>query len=260
MKIISVANQKGGVGKTTTVVNLASALAIIGKRVLLIDLDAQGNASTSFGIEMKLRTHNIFRVFTEGLDINNAILQTEIPGLDIITSVIDLAGVDTILYGKKERELILKKHMESLHSKYDYVFIDNGPSLNILMVNALIASDSILIPVQCEFLAMEGIAYLMETIKLIRNTLNPTLEIEGILLTMFDKRNILCRQVQDEIRGEFRDMVYDITIPRNIKLPESTSHGKPAIVYDTKCLGSISYIMLAQEFLDRNKSIATKAS
>ncbi len=252
MKIISLSNQKGGVGKTTTAVNLATAVAISGRKVLLVDLDSQGNASTSLGLGVNKRSINIYDVFIGKAEINSAVIVTDIPNLDIITSIVDLASIDKKLIGVAQKELILKQQLSKLNIKYDFIFIDCGPSLGLLTINALSSSHSVIIPLQCEFLAMEGLAYLLGTLKLIQNTINKNLHIEGIVLTMYDKRNKLCVQVEEEVRKEFKNLVYNTTIPRNIKLSESPSHGKPAIMYDTKCSGSISYLMLAQEFINKN--------
>lgn len=251
-KIIAITNQKGGVGKTTTAVNLSAAIAISGKSVLLIDFDPQGNASTSLDISVAKRKNSIYDVMISNIDINKAILTTAVPNLHIIPSVMDLAGIDNIIVNKKKKELILKTEITKIQDKYDYIFIDCGPSLSLLSINALIASNSVLIPVQCEFLAMEGIAYLISTLRLIKTTVNKELFIEGIVLTMLDKRNKLCNAVSEEVRKEFIDLVYNVIIPRNIKLTEAPSHKKPAIIYDVKSLGSVSYIMLAKEFMLKN--------
>lgn len=251
-KIISIASQKGGVGKTTTTVNLGTALAVAGKKTLVIDLDPQGNTSTGMGIPIGQRQTTIYEVLVCDVEIENAILATSIPNLDIITSNVNLAATEIELVGINAKEIKLKNKLSSITPKYDYIFIDCGPSLGLLTINALSASHSLIIPLQCEFFAMEGLAYLLNTISFIQHTLNPSLYLEGILLTMNDRRNKLSQQVEEEVRGQFSDLVYKTVIPRNIKLSEAPSHGKPAIIYDTKCLGSIAYLMLANELINKN--------
>ena len=254
-RIIAVANQKGGVGKTTTAINLATAFSVIGKDVLLLDLDPQGNASTGLGVTQEDRKYNIYNLMRGEVDINQIIISTEIPNFDIIPSTIDLVAVEVELITKFGKEIILKREIAELRKKYDLIFIDCGPSLGLLTVNALTAADSVLIPLQAEFFALEGLAHLLNTIMLIKKSLNSTLVIEGILLTMSDRRNRLSQQVESELREKFGELVYESVIPRNIKLSEAPSHGKPAIVYDTKCMGSISYIMLAQEIIKIHKMV-----
>ncbi len=251
-KIIAISNQKGGVGKTTTTVNLATALAIIGNKILLIDLDPQGNASTSLGIKNPMRKKNIYQVMSEGFGINSCIALTEIPNLEIIPSIVDLAVIEKS--PDQKRNSILKEQISKLENRYHYILIDCSPSLGTLTINALTAATSVLIPVQCEFLAMEGLAHLLNTLNLIKNTTNKRLYINGIILVMTERRKNLCIQVEEEIRREFSDLVYETTIPRNIKLAEAPSYGKPALLYDTKCSGSISYMMLTKEFLSRDKN------
>jgi chromosome partitioning protein len=252
-KIICVANQKGGVGKTTTAINLTTALAAVGKRVLLIDLDPQGNASTGLGVDNDQRTKTIYDVLISNFPIEAALIKTEIPKLDTIPSTIDLAAAEVELFEMEYKEAILKTKLYSLINKYDFIFIDCPPSLGLLTINALSAADSILIPLQCEFFALEGLAHLMNTITLIKKSSNPNLKIEGIILTMMDRRNNLSVSVENDVRETFKDLVYKTVIPRNIKLSESPSHGKPALIYDTKCVGSLAYIMLAKEVLDKNQ-------
>lgn len=252
-KVFVVINQKGGVGKTTTAINLATAFAVVGHRVLLIDLDPQGNASTGIGVPPDDRGKTVYDLLISDLELDQAVVETAIPHLHLLPSTVDLVAAEIELINIPSREAILKKKIARSQNKYDYVFIDCGPSLGILTVNALAAAQSIIIPLQCEFFAMEGLAHLVNTINLIKRTINPDLFIEGLLLTMLDRRNKLSQQVEQELRGKFGTLVYNTVIPRNIKLSEAPSHGKPAIVYDTKCLGSISYIMLAQEMLKLNK-------
>lgn len=250
-KVIAIANQKGGVGKTTTAVNLSAAFAIVGQKVLLVDLDPQGNASTGLGIVTDERKNNVYGLLREEIDIQEVIIKTEIENLDLICATIDLVAVESELIKIVGKELILKKQIALIKANYDLIIIDCGPSLGLLTINALAVADSILIPLQAEFFALEGLAYLLNTINIVKNSLNSTLHIEGILLTMNDKRNRLSQQVEEEVRENFGDLVYNIIIPRNIKLSEAPSHGQAAIIYDTKCSGSISYLMLAQEILKK---------
>ena len=254
-RIIAIANQKGGVGKTTTAINLATAFSVIGKEVLLLDLDPQGNASTGLGITQESRRYNVYNLMREEININQIIIPIEIPNFDVIPSTIDLVAVEVELITKFGKEIILKRKLNELQKRYNLIFIDCGPSLGLLTINALTAANSVLIPLQAEFFALEGLAHLLNTIALIKKSLNPTLVIEGILLTMSDRRNRLSQQVESELREKFGELVYESVIPRNIKLSEAPSHGKPAVIYDTKCMGSISYIMLAQEIIKIHKNM-----
>lgn len=251
--IISMANQKGGVGKTTTAVNLATALAATEKKVLLIDYDPQGNASTGLGIEFKQRTVNIYDVMTGQVSIHDAVLPTDIPSLHIIPATVDLSAAEVELVNVPEREFILKRHLNNIQANFDYVLIDCPPSLGILTLNALVASDAVMIPLQCEFYALEGLSHLMKTIQRIKKRLNPTLRLDGVVLTMYDKRNKLTTQIESDVRQYFGKDVFETVIPRNVKMSEAPSHGKPAIIYDHRCVGSVAYMHLAREVLEREQ-------
>lgn len=247
--ILSVVNQKGGVGKTTTSTNLATALAACGYKVLLVDLDPQGNASTGFGIEHDRRKDSVYDLF-RGRDARSVITKTEIPGLDIIPSNIDLVAAEMELVSTRGREFVLKSKLSEIGSLYQYIIVDCPPSLGLLTVNALVASDKVLIPMQCEFYAMEGLSHLLKTVELIRKGLNTNLSIEGILLTMYDKRNRLTEQIEQDIRSCMGDLVFKSVIPRNVRISEAPSYGKPVMIYDHKCAGAISYMLLAREILE----------
>ena len=250
VKIISVANQKGGVGKTTTSINLATSLSTINKKILLIDADPQGNASTGIGISYEKRNPNLYDLIVgEALD-ERAIKNTIVPGLDIITSNTNLAASEIELAEIKNREFVLSNILSKIKD-YDYILIDCPPALGLLTINALVASNSIIIPLQSEFFALEGISSLVNSIELIRESFNPKLVIEGILLTMVDKRNSLSSLVEKDVRNHFGETVYKTTIPRNVKVSEATSHGKPAILYDINSSGSMAYIGLAREIINK---------
>ena len=248
-KIISITNQKGGVGKTTSCVNLASYIADVGYKVLLIDLDPQGNACTSVGVEAEKGQATIYEVLLGEASIDESTYQSELKNLKVIPSTVDLAGAEVDLVYMDNRENILKEALQNYKAQYDYIFIDCPPSLGLLTVNALTATDTIIIPIQCEYFALVGLGQLMNTVRLIKKHLNPNIEIEGVLLTMKDNRSNLVSQVSDEIRKYFGDKVYDTFIPRNIRLAESPSHGKPIILYDNKSKGAIAYKSLCDEFL-----------
>lgn len=252
-KIFAIVNQKGGVGKTTTSINLATAFAAVGHSVLLIDLDPQGNSSTGLGLPYKNRKCTVYDVLLDGASLSSSIVSTEIPNLSLLPSTVDLSAAEVELAQIQKREFILKKALSPVRDTFDYIFIDCPPSLGLLTINALIASDSAIIPLQCEFFALEGLSHLMKTIELVRKHLNPSLAIEGVILTMYDRRNKLSEQVEDDIRRYLKDRVYRTVIPRNIRLSEAPSHGKPAIVYDFKCAGSQSYIYLAKEILEKQE-------
>lgn len=246
-KIISIVNQKGGVGKTTTAINLSTVLAVMHNRVLIIDLDAQGNSSSGLGIKQEGRKITSYHVLTDLDNIENAILKTDIPQLSIITSNTNLAAVEIELINRNAQELILKKKIDAVRQNYDYIIIDCPPSLNLLTLNALVASDEVIIPMLCDFYSLEGLSHLLKTIEIVEKKLNPKIKIGGILFTMYDKRNKLTEMVENDVRSCLGKLVFNTIIPRNIKLSEAPSHGKAAIIYDHKCSGSVAYIELAKE-------------
>ena len=253
-KIIAITNQKGGVGKTTTAINLATSMAAIKKSVLLIDLDPQGNASTGLGIEVKDRVFGTYEILGDEKNLEGAIKKTIIPGLEIISATVDLSAVEIELVDAKDRMNRLQRYSEELKKKYDFIFIDCPPSLGLLTINALTAADSLLIPLQCEFFALEGLSHLKSTIKRIKNKLNKQIYIEGILLTMYDKRNRISLEVKEEVKKHFGKYVLKTVIPRNVRLSEAPSHGLPAILYDINAPGSQAYISLAKEMLLRSNT------
>ncbi|NLB27185.1 MAG: ParA family protein [Bacteroidales bacterium] len=252
-KIISLANQKGGVGKTTTAINLAASLAVLEQEVLIIDADPQANATSGFGFDVRNVQASIYECIVDGIEPERVILKTEIEKLDIIPSHIDLVGAEIEMLNLPNREKVLRNTIAGLKDKYDFIFIDCSPSLGLITVNALTASDSVIIPVQCEYFALEGLGKLLNTVKIIQNRLNPELEIEGFLLTMFDSRLNLSTQVLEEVKRHFQEMVFETVIQRNVKLSESPSHGKPVILYDASSKGAINHMNLAREILQRNK-------
>ena len=252
-KIIAFANQKGGVGKTTTCVNVAAYLAAMGKNVLIVDMDPQGNASSGVGIEKSNELKTLYNVIDKEVMIDEIILPTVIVGLDIVPATVDLAGAEIDLVQMNSREHVVKKALDRVKDKYDFILIDCPPSLGLLTVNALTASDSVLIPIQCEFYALEGLSQLMNTIRLIIHHLNTELKIEGVVLTMKDNRSNLVAEVSEEVRKFFNTKVYETYIPRNIRLAEAPSHGLPIILYDTSSKGANAYLSLAEEILNRNK-------
>ena len=252
-KIIAIANQKGGVGKTTTTINLAASLAAEGKRVLIIDADPQANATSGYGIDPRSMTSSIYECMVDDYPLLGSQVATCMKGLDLIGSRIDLAGAELELINKPDRERVLERLLGPVAESYDYVLIDCSPSLGLITVNALTASDSVLIPVQAEYFALEGIAQLLNTVRIIKSRLRPQLEIEGFLLTMYDARLRLANQIFEELKGHFGDMVFTTVIPRNIKLSESPSHGLPVILYDPDSRGAIAYTQLAKELRSRNK-------
>ncbi len=256
MRVIAVANQKGGVGKTTTAINLGTALAAVGKRVLVLDCDAQGNASTGFGIEPVARRKSSYDVLVGDGTLAEAILKTKVPNLDLIPGDENLAGVETLLHQDPRKNFKLREAFAAFRASgndYDTVLIDCPPSLSTVTINAMVASNAVLVPLQCEFLAMEGLSQILRTIELVRAGLNPDLEIQGVVLTMYDKRNNLSDQVANEVRTYLGAKVYQTVIPRNVRLSEAPSFGLPAILYDHKCSGSEAYIMLAQELMQRER-------
>ena len=250
-KIISLANQKGGVGKTTTAINLSAALAKAGEKVLLIDADPQANASSGLGVDIRTLDRTIYECLVNGIDPTTAIINTRVKGLDIIPSHIDLVGAEIEMLNIDNRENILKGIVSPLRDKYDYILIDCSPSLGLITVNALTASDSVIIPVQCEFFALEGIAKLLNTVKIIKQKLNPGLKIEGFLLTMYGNRLRLSNQVYEEVKRHFGDLVFDTVIARNVRLSEAPSHGLSVLEYDSSSKGAKNYTALAKELLKK---------
>ncbi len=253
-RILAISNQKGGVGKTTTTVNLATAMAAVGKRVLVIDMDPQGNASTSLGIDHKHRNINIYHVLSGGAVLCAAIVPTAIPNLSVIPSGVDLAAAELELVDLENRQERLKKSIENQCDGWDFVLIDCPPSLGLLTLNALVAADAVMVPLQAEFLALEGISHLVRTIERVKKSFNPRLEIQGIVLTMVDKRNNLSEMVESDVREFFGAKVYTTTIPRNVRISEAPSHGKPVLIYDLHSKGSRAYLDLAGEVLKRELS------
>jgi chromosome partitioning protein len=251
-KIIALANQKGGVGKTTTTINLAASLAILEKKVLVIDADPQANATSGLGFDHKTIKTSIYECIVDEIDINKIVLNTEIDNLDLIPSHIDLVGAEIEMLNLPNREKVLKHTIDRLKNHYDFILIDCSPSLGLITVNALTAADSVIIPVQCEYFALEGLGKLLNTIKIIQNRLNPELEIEGFLLTMYDSRVNLSNQVYEEVKRHFQDMVFDTVIQRNVKISEAPSYGKPVVLYDASARGAINHMNLAREILQRN--------
>lgn len=263
-RVIAIVNQKGGVGKTTTTVNLATAMAAVGKRVLVVDADPQGNASTGFGLSRADRGLGSYELMFDGMSVEDVVTQTPIPGLAIITSSADLAGAEIQLVNSEQRESRMRAALNRSAKDYDFILIDCPPSLNLITLNALVAADALLVPLQVEFYALEGISSLLQTVEAVRTRFNPDLEIQGVVLTMFDKRNGLSEAVASDVRAYFGAQVYETVIPRNVRVSEAPSHGKPVLLYDLKCPGSRSYMHLASEFLrreaERAEAVATAAA
>jgi len=262
-RIIALANQKGGVGKTTTAINLGTALAAIGERVLIVDLDPQGNASTGLGIDRRNRNTSTYDVLIGEAPLRDAVVPTAVPRLHIAPSTMDLSGLELELGNTRDRAYRLRDAIAALNDNvappldYTYVLIDCPPSLNLLTVNAMAASDAILVPLQCEFFALEGLSQLLQTVEQVRSTLNPNLSIHGVVLTMFDSRNNLSNQVVADVRQFMGKKVYDTMIPRNVRISEAPSYGKPVLVYDLKCVGSEAYLKLATEVIQRERELRT---
>lgn len=253
-KIISITNQKGGVGKTTTAINLAASLAAAEKRTLLIDADSQGNATSGMGVNIDdVKSNNLYTCMTKNRPLEETLVKTQIPHLEIVPANQDLIGVELEFVSLKDREKRLRNLVRALTVPYDYIIIDCPPSLGLLTVNAMVASDSLLVPLQCEYFAMEGLGHLLKTMEIIKKYLNPTLYLGGILLTMYDSRNLLSHRVSDDVRENFGNLVFDTVIPRNVRLSESPSHGLPIILYDIKSRGALSYLELAKEIMKNGR-------
>ena len=255
MKIISIANRKGGVGKTTTTVNIATALSAVDKSVLVIDLDPQGNATTSMGLSKKRGQYSSYDVFVGKCAVQEAILKTALPRFDMIPSSPDLAAAEIELVDVDSREFVLQNALKSLSGQYDYILIDCPPSLNLITINALVASNSVIVPLQCEFLALEGLADLMKNINAIKRNFNAELKLQGIVLTMFSRQNNLSKMIEADVRKYFGDKVYQTVIPRSVRIAEAPSFGKPILIYDFKSVGAQAYLALAKEFLKREKEL-----
>jgi chromosome partitioning protein len=263
-RVLAVANQKGGVGKTTTAINLGTALAAVGQRTLLLDIDPQGNASTGLGVPRTARRVTTYDVLISERPLADAVVPSSVPGLDLAASDADLSGVELELGAQARRSYRLRDAVAGLNKPgsdpvYSYVLIDCPPSLNLLTINAMTAADAVLVPLQCEFFALEGLSQLMRTVELVRGSLNPKLEIQGVVLTMYDRRNSLSQQVEQDVRSHFGDTVYNTVIPRNVRVSEAPSYGKPALVYDIACAGSQAYMKLAAELIAREKTRRVKA-
>ena len=258
-RVLAIANQKGGVGKTTTAINLGTALAAIGETVLILDLDPQGNASTGLGIDRKSREHSTYDVLTGAATLRQAVLPTAVPRLHIASSTMDLSGLELEIGRERDRAFRLREALRALNINsdihFDYVLVDCPPSLNLLTVNAMAAANAILVPLQCEFFALEGLSQLLKTVDQVKQSLNPELTIHGVVLTMYDARNNLSGQVVADVREFMGKKVYDTVIPRNVRVSEAPSHGKPVLIYDLKCVGSEAYLRLATELIQREREM-----
>ncbi len=252
-RVLAVANQKGGVGKTTTAVNLATALAACGRDVLVVDLDPQGNATTGLGLLGQRREKSIYQVITEGAPLADAMLSTMVGGMTLVPSSLELVGAEVELVSRERREFRLRDALESVVNAFDYVLIDCPPALGLLTLNALVAADAVLVPLQTEFYALEGLSHLLRTVERVKRAFNPPLEIQGIVLTMVDRRNNLSEMVAKDVRAHLGSKVYDTVIPRNVRVSEAPSHGKPVLLYDVRCAGAQAYIHLASEMLRRER-------
>ena len=254
-KSIAIFNQKGGVGKTNTNVNLSASIGKLGKKVLVLDMDPQGNTTSGYGIDKNTIENTIYEVIVDGLDIHDAIIKTDFDNIYLVAAASELAGAEIELANEKDREYKLKNSLDKIKDDYDYIFIDCPPSLGMLTINSLTASDSVLIPIQCEYYALEGVSQLMSTFKLVKKRLNPNIEIQGVVLSMFDGRANLSIQVVEEVKKYFKGSVYTTLIPRNVRLAEAPSYGKPVIYYDTKCRGTEAYKELAEEFIELEEDV-----
>lgn len=254
-KSIAIFNQKGGVGKTTTNVNLSASIGQMGKKVLVLDMDPQGNTTSGYGIDKNTVENTIYEVIIDGVDISKAIIKTEFDNIHIVSSASELAGAEIELANEKDREYKLRDSIEKVKDNYDYIFIDCPPSLGMLTINSLTAVDSVLIPIQCEYYALEGVSQLMSTFQLVKKRLNPEIQIQGVVLSMFDGRANLSIQVVEEVKKYFKGSVYTTLIPRNVRLAEAPSYGKPVIYYDTKCKGTSAYKELAEEFIELEEDV-----
>lgn len=256
-RVIIIANQKGGVGKTTTAINLATALAAVGSRVLVVDLDPQGNASTGLGVGNDKRAIGTYDLLIGRAEVRAATQPTAVPGLDLVPSTVDLSGAELELIDMDRREYRLRDGLATVASDYDYVLVDSPPSLNLLTLNGLVAADAVLVPLQCEFFALEGLTHLLRTIERVNRSLNPELDLQGVVLTMADTRNNLTNMVAADVRGFLGEKVYRTVIPRNVRVSEAPSHGKPVLLYDFRCPGSQAYIQLAREIIHREQGLAS---
>jgi len=259
-RVLAVVNQKGGVGKTTTTINLATAMAAVGKRVLIVDADPQGNASTGFGISRAERGVGCYELMFDGMSVEDVAVPTLVPGLSIITSSVDLAGAEIQLVNVDRRESRMRDALQRSAMNYDFIFIDCPPSLNLITLNSLVAAHGLLVPLQPEFYALEGMTSLLQTIEAVRERFNPGLEIQGVVLTMYDKRNSLSDAVASDVRAFFGERLYETVIPRNVRVSEAPSYGKPVLLYDLKCAGSRAYMLLASEILKRENMLAEDAA